>query len=85
MFSEAKFQIGKQGITEGTIESLKLVIKNHKRVRISVLKSAGRDREEMKVIAQRLCDELGNCVAKVIGFTIILIKVSKKSLDSNRK
>jgi len=33
----AKFQIGKNGITQGTLDSLSLVFKNHKHVRISVL------------------------------------------------
>ena len=41
-----KFQIGKNGITPGTIESLLLSFKNHKRVKIVLLKASGRNRNE---------------------------------------
>ncbi|MFH1290345.1 MAG: YhbY family RNA-binding protein [Nanoarchaeota archaeon] len=70
----AKFQIGKNGLTDGTIESLSLALKYHKQVRISVLKSACRNREELKKIAEELQEKLPIKNHRVIGYTIILIK-----------
>ncbi len=74
----AKFQIGKQGITQGVIESLALALKNHKQVRVSVLKSSGRD----KTIIREMALELQNKIPikfnyRTIGFTIIIQKVKK--------
>jgi RNA-binding protein YhbY len=75
----SKFQIGKQGLTEGVIESLNNTLKNHKQVRISVPKSFCRDREELKKLARELTKKLlARCDHKLIGYTIILIKKSKK-------
>lgn len=73
----AQFQIGKFGVTLGVIDSLALVLKTHKHVRISVLKSSGRDKESMKTITQQLIDGLSlktknTYTARIIGFTIIL-------------
>ncbi len=78
-----KFQIGKLGITPGTIDSLLLAFKNHKQVRVSVLKSSGRDRNSMADLASELSNKLneksGNKYSpKIIGFTIILIKSGNK-------
>ena len=77
--SIAKFQIGKNGLTEGTIEALSLVFKTHKQVRISVLKSSGRDKSNIEDMAKKLSIELGlltktKYTVRIIGFTIILSK-----------
>ncbi|MFH1271195.1 MAG: YhbY family RNA-binding protein [Nanoarchaeota archaeon] len=71
----AKFQIGKNGLTEGTIKSLELALKNHKQIRISVLESNGRDKTKMKSLAQEILKKIPHkCNYRIIGFTIILIK-----------
>lgn len=73
----AKFQIGKQGITEGTIVSQDNALKNHQ-VRITVLKSAGHDRSKMPAFVEELKQRLPvTCSYRVIGFTIILNKLGK--------
>jgi RNA-binding protein YhbY len=79
-----KFQIGKAGVTSGVIESLSLVLKTHKDVRISVLKSSGRDKEKIKSIVQKLIEGLSiktgqSYTARIIGFTVILRRHSKGS------
>lgn len=75
-----KFQIGKNGITPGVIESLSLAFKHHKQIRISVLKSATRDKEKLKQMAHEIIKKLPiNCDVRIIGYTIILIKKAKKS------
>jgi len=73
----AKFQIGKNGITQGTLDSLSLVFKNHKHVRISVLKASGRSRESIEKMASELAASLSKNGEyyfnyKIIGFTIIM-------------
>ena len=74
---EIKFQIGKNGLTSGIINSLELAFKNRKQVRISVLKSGTRDREKTKQMAEEIANKLRrNYIYKIIGFTIIMRKVS---------
>ena len=70
----SKFQIGKNGLTEGVLQSLSQDLKYHKQVRISVLKSACRDREELRKIADKLKEKLPVKNCRIIGYTIILIK-----------
>ena len=75
-----RFQIGKNGVTPGVIDSLLLALKHHKQIRISTLKASGRNRENMEQMAKDLTSRLAevkeNCDYKIIGFTIILIKQS---------
>lgn len=74
-----QFQIGKAGLTAGVADSLALAFKNHKTVRISVLKSSGRDRESIRLMADELCQKLpGTYAYKIIGFTIVMQKRSNK-------
>jgi len=65
----SKIQLGKQGITKNFIETLKSHFKNHKDVKISILKSA--NRTEIKNYEQKILKNLGaNFTARTIGFTI---------------
>ena len=73
-----KFQIGKNGVNLGVITSLELAFTTHRQVRISVLKSSGRDKNTISDMAEELKKKLkGNYSARVIGFTIILTKLGK--------
>lgn len=77
-----QMQLGKQGITENFINSLKNQFKNSQVVKVYVLKSASRDREEIKQFRDELLKNLGkNFTGKIIGFTIILRKWRKKVRD----
>ncbi|MEK6844247.1 MAG: YhbY family RNA-binding protein [Nanoarchaeota archaeon] len=79
MISEAKFQIGKNGVTDGVIKSLNLCFKTYNQIRISLLKSAERDREKMRDTAINLAQRVEYyCNYKVIGFTIILRRRSSR-------
>lgn len=73
---QTKFQIGKNGITPGVIESLHLAFKKHKLVRISALKSTGRDKQKIKEMAEELAQKLKtkthHFTYGIIGFTILL-------------
>ncbi|MCX8159051.1 MAG: YhbY family RNA-binding protein [Candidatus Pacearchaeota archaeon] len=77
MNNSLKFQIGKSGISQGVINSLELALKNHKTIRISALKSSGRDRNSIEQMANEIKSKLTtHCDTKIIGFTIILFKKS---------
>ena len=71
-------QIGKQGITDNFIETLKNHFKKSENVKISVLKNATRDRSEMKNLSNNILDKLGkNYTSRIIGFTIVIKKWRK--------
>ena len=77
------FQLGKNPIDENFIESLGKTFKNHDLVKLSVLKSQTRDRQEIKKIALELCSELRkrekkDFTAKIVGFTIFIKKWRRK-------
>lgn len=75
---EFKTQIGKNGLTEGFIESLKNSFKTYETARISILKSATRSREQSEKLGEDICRQLGrNYTYKIIGFTILIRKWRK--------
>ena len=68
-------QLGKNKVTENFIETLRSHFKNHKNVKVSVLKSATRRRDELEKISEDILEGLGrNYTAKRLGFTIFLKK-----------
>lgn len=75
----ANIQLGKQGVTDNFIGSLKNQFKSKSNVRIYVLKSARGDgkkgKEEVKKYSEKILEKLGkNFTAKIIGFVIVLKK-----------
>jgi len=77
-----QMQLGKQGITENFINGLKNQFKDSQVMKISVLKSATRDRGEIIKIKDELLENLGkNFTGRIIGFTIILRKWRKARID----
>ena len=75
---EMSFQIGKSGLTEGVLHSLELAFKNHKALRISVLKNSVRSKEKVEEIAEEITQKLdGNYNYRIIGFTIVIKKFKK--------
>ncbi len=75
----ATFQIGKFGVTPGVTSSLHLYLKNHDSIRISVLKSSGRDKKSIVEMAEKIIqDPKLNCKYKIVGFTIILKRLKRK-------
>lgn len=76
MINEGNFQIGKKGLTAETILAIENMFKSHSQVRVSVLRSAARDKPTISAMASEICSKLPfNCIFKVIGFTIILRKI----------
>ncbi len=74
-----KIQLGKNGITESFIESLKNIFKNHENVKISILKNATRNKEETMEMSDKILEQLGKrYTTKIIGFTIMVKKWRKE-------
>lgn len=74
-----KLQIGKNGLTDGFVEQIKGIFNSAQIVRVSLLKSATRDKEHAKEIAEELIKKLGEKYAyKLIGYTLIVMKFRKK-------
>lgn len=83
---EINFQIGKAGLNESTIHALNTLMERHKKIRISVLKSAEEERKNMKAVSQELVSKLSApAMAKPIGFTIILRRISENKAHHNRQ
>ena len=75
----ASVQIGKQGLTKGMIDLLEKMFQTHELVKIAVLKSATRNRDELRKIAREICSELMKRFKKeftfrIVGFTIFIRK-----------
>jgi RNA-binding protein YhbY len=71
----AELQLGKNGLTENFLQTLKGYFQSHDSVRISVLKSAREEKSQMKKYSDELLEKLGNnYTSKLIGFKIILRK-----------
>jgi len=68
-------QLGKNGITENFIETLRTYFNKVRTVKVSVLPSARESKKDVKKYADELLDKLGvYYTVKCIGFTIILKK-----------
>ena len=79
-----QMQLGKSGISENFMNGLKNQFKNSQVIKISVLKSASRDREEIIKFKDELLKKLGkNFTGRIIGFTIILRKWRKAREENN--
>jgi RNA-binding protein YhbY len=64
-------QLGKQGVTENFISSLKHLFDTHRNVKINVLSSATRDKAELKEFSDEILEKLGpRYTTKILGFKI---------------
>ena len=73
-----EMQLGKNGVTENFIKTLETCFKSYENVRISVLKSAGHNKKQVKEYSEKILEKLGKSyTAKLIGFKIILKKWRK--------
>ena len=71
-------QIGKHGITENFIETLKNYFKKHENVKISVLKNATRSKAKINEFSGEILEKLGKkYTSRIIGFTIVVKKWRK--------
>jgi RNA-binding protein YhbY len=73
-----RLQLGKNGLSSEFIEQVKTIFKKEKFVKITILKSACRDKKEAKAIALELLEVLGKKYDyKLIGYVITIMKFRK--------
>ena len=71
-------QLGKKGLTQEFLVNLKRIFDSTENVRISLLKSSSRNRQEEKLWAEEIVNSLGkNYTAKIVGYTIVIRKWRK--------
>ncbi|MFH1586009.1 MAG: YhbY family RNA-binding protein [archaeon] len=75
----AQIQLGKNGVTNNFISTLKDHFNKSRTVKISVLRSATRDKKQLKQMTQDILEKLGsNFTTRIIGFTIVVKRWRKK-------
>lgn len=68
-------QIGKNGLSDNFITTLKNTFKDRENIRITILKSAVKEREKRREISEEILEKLGkNYTVRVIGFTLVFKK-----------
>jgi RNA-binding protein YhbY len=77
-----RVQIGKHGLSEGIVENIAKGFKTRDLIRISILKSCSRNREEIRKMAEELSRKVSKAINKpiatrIVGFTIIMRKLRK--------
>lgn len=75
----AEMQIGKNGLSEGSMTWIENAFKTRRTIKIKVLKSAGHTRETVEKIADEVLAKLGKkYTARIMGFVINLRKWNKE-------
>ncbi|MFB6246248.1 MAG: YhbY family RNA-binding protein [Candidatus Pacearchaeota archaeon] len=73
-------QLGKNGVTEGFLELLMNHFANTNNVKVNVLKSCCRDKQELREIKDQILEMLGKkYTARTVGYTIALKKHDKET------
>lgn len=74
-----KLQLGKQGLTDAFILQVESLFVNETMIKIDVLKSACRDKKELKEIAETLVERLGvHFGYKIVGYVLTVTKFRRK-------
>ena len=71
-------QIGKNGLTDAFVEQVRKLSQNSERMKITILKSACRDKAEAKKMCDELVEKLGkNYAYRLIGYVCTLFRFRK--------
>ena len=74
-----KLQLGKNGLSSEFINQVRSLFENETLIKVDILKSACRDKNEAKQIAEELVEVLGKKYGyKLVGYVITLIKFRKE-------
>lgn len=74
---DAVAQVGKEGLTEKSLDSLKKVLAARELIKINILKNQD---EQPKTIANLIAEKLNAEVVTVMGNKVVIYKQSKKDL-----
>ena len=82
MQTQANVQLGKNGVTDNFIGTLKNHFKKYGNVKVSVLKGAGHEKAKVKSYSDQILNGLGNhYTSRIVGFTIFVKKWRKPVRD----
>ncbi len=74
-----RLQIGKAGLSDAFVGQVKSIFENEKILKINILKSACRDKEQAEKIGEDLVSLLGKKFGyKLVGYVLTLIKFRKE-------
>jgi RNA-binding protein YhbY len=77
-----QIQIGKNGLTQGVIDQIKKLFVDEEIMKISILKSACRDKAEAQEIANKIVETLGkNYTARLVGYVVTINKFRREVRD----
>lgn len=78
----AKMQMGKNGFTESFFEQLKRIFQEAEIVKITILKSACRDKKQAEKIAEEIVERLGkNFTYRLVGYVLTINKFRRNVRD----
>jgi len=70
-----QLQIGKNGLTDAFVEQVRRLSQDKERMKITILKSACRDKAEAKQMCDDLVEKLGkNYTYRLIGYVCTLLR-----------
>ena len=73
-----KIQLGKRGLTEEFVNQAKDLFKNEEIIKISILKSACRNKDDAEKLADNLMESLGkNFDYRLVGYVLTVRKFRK--------
>jgi RNA-binding protein YhbY len=77
-----RLQLGKKGLTPEFIEQVKNMFENERVIKISILKSACRNKKDAEKIGEDLVSALGNNFKfRLIGYVMTVMKFRKDVRD----
>ena len=77
-------QVGKNGVTENLIESIKTYFKNKQNIKVVFLKNSVRDKKKLKEATEEIINALGNNYTyRVVGFTMMIKKWRRQMRNSS--
>jgi RNA-binding protein YhbY len=70
-------QVGKNGLTEGIINTLRTAFETRKFIKMTYLKSSGRTHDSVEADGKKIIDKLGvNYIYHRMGFTLTVRKLA---------
>jgi len=78
MKSVRRLQLGKNGLTNEFIAQVRAVFEHAEVIKISILKSACRNKDDAKAMAEKLIDTLGKrFVYRLVGYVLTINKFKR--------
>ena len=70
-----RLQIGKNGLSQEFVQQVKKIFENEQILKISILKSARKNKQDAEKIGQKLVDALGkNYIFRLVGYVLTINK-----------